>query len=186
MDVRSVSAAVERGGGQRLVPSSWLRECADLLPRGGPALDVACGTGRHALVLAAAGYEVHAVDRDAAKIEELSRSAAQLGMTIAAEVRDLETGAPDLGRDVYALIVVVHYLHRPLFPALVQALAPRGLLLYETFTVDQALRGRPTSPDHLLQHGELRTLLAPLVIERERDGAFDGRMVAAVAARKRC
>ncbi len=184
MDVRSVTTALERGAGQRSAPSSWLVECADLLPRGGPALDVACGTGRHALVLAAAGYEVHAVDRDAAKIEELSRSAAQLGMTITAEVRDLETAVPDLGRDIYALIAVFHYLHRPLFPALVQALAPRGLLLYETFTVDQARRGRPTSPDHLLQHGELRALLAPLDIERERDGAYEGRMVAAVAARK--
>src|SRR5262249_32603588 len=67
--------ALEHGAGPALGPSSWLLECVDLLPRGGRALDVACGSGRHALVLAGAGYDVHAVDRDGDRIEELALTA---------------------------------------------------------------------------------------------------------------
>ena len=196
-------------------PSSWLIENADLLPAtastgrprpsaarasgyaGRPpaphrALDVACGSGRHALLLAAAGFEVHAIDRDAAAIEALRAAAGRLGLALRAEVRDLEAGGSVLGAGpaapfgpagAYDLIVVVHYLHRPLFPDLVRALAPGGLLLYETFTVDQAARGHPKNPAFLLEHGELPRLVAPLNIIRQREGEFDGRWVAAVAAR---
>ena len=63
-------------------------------------------------------------------------------------------------------------------------MAPGGLLLYETFTVEQAGHGKPTNPDFLLQHGELRERLASLTILRERDGLFEGRHVAGVIARK--
>ena len=165
-------------------PSSWLLSNLDLVPRAGRALDVACGRGRHALFLAARGLTVRAVDRDAAKVAALRAEANARGLTLRAEVLDLEAGEADLGREAHDLIVVVHYLHRPLFPALVQALAPGGLLLYETFTVDQAHRGKPTNPDFLLQHGELRERLAPLAVLREREGIFEGRDVAAIAARK--
>lgn len=184
-------------------PSSWLIENADLLPAAAStgraagsapprALDVACGSGRHALLLAAAGLEVHAIDRDAAAIEALRAAAGQLGLALRAEVRDIEAAgslpgagpAAPLGpAGTYDLIVVVHYLHRRLFPALVRALAPGGLLLYETFTVDQAARGHPRNPAFLLEHGELPRLVAPLKIVRQREGEFDGRCVAAVAAR---
>ncbi|HEY3177030.1 MAG TPA: rhodanese-like domain-containing protein [Candidatus Polarisedimenticolia bacterium] len=166
-------------------PSSWLVENADLLPRGGRALDVACGRGRHALLLAAAaGLSVRALDRDEAKIAALRDDAVRLGLDVSAEAVDLEAGGAGLGVEEYDLILVIHYLHRPLFPAIVAALRPGGLLLYETFTVDQAARGHPSNPAFLLQHSELARLAAPLRVERERDGEFEGRMVAAVAARK--
>lgn len=177
-------------------PSSWLIENADLLPpapspeapaaTGRPrALDVACGSGRHALLLAAAGFDVRAVDRDAAAIEALCAAARTLGLTLRAEVRDLETGAvrgAAAAECAFDLIVVVHYLHRPLFPALVRALVSGGLLLYETFTVDQAALGHPKNPAFLLKHGELPRLVAPLAVVRRREGEFDGRRVSAVAA----
>jgi len=101
-----------------------------------------------------------------------------------ARVVDLEAGDADLGAGTHDLVLVFHYLHRPLFPALVRALAPGGLLLYETFTVEQARRGRPKNPDFLLAPGELRRIVTPLVVLREREGEFEGRMVAGVAARK--
>ncbi len=164
--------------------SSWLLSNIDLIPRAGRALDVACGRGRHALFLAARGWTVRALDGDALSIDALRSEAARRGLAVQADVVDLEAGAADLGREAYDLIVVVHYLHRPLFPALLRALAPGGLLVYETLTVDQALRGKPTNPDFLLRHGELRERLAPLTIVRERDGFFEGRDVAAVVARK--
>ena len=167
-----------------LGPSSWLVANVDLLPRGGEVLDVACGRGRHALLLASAGYNVRAVDRDEAKITALGTDAARLDLPIVAEVLDLESGTPDLGESRYDLLLVTHYLHRPLFPALTRALRPGGLLLYETFTVDQARHGHPTNPDFLLEHGELARLVAPLEVLRQRDGEFDRRVVAGVAARR--
>jgi len=165
-------------------PSSWLLSNLDLIPHAGRALDVACGRGRHALFLAERGFMVRAVDRDADSIAALRAEAETHGLAVAADVLDLERGDVDLGREAWDLIVVFRYLHRPLFPALIRALAAGGLLVYETFTIDQARRGQPTNPDFLLQHGELRERLAPLSIVRERDGAFEGRDVAAVVARK--
>jgi rhodanese-related sulfurtransferase len=165
-------------------PSSWLLETADLLPRErGRALDVACGRGRHALLLAAAGFAVDAIDRDDAALAFLRTTADRLELPVSTARVDLEA-APSLERDAYALVVVFHYLHRPLFPALVAALAPGGLLLYETFTVDQAALGKPRDPAHLLEHGELARLVAPLEVVRERDGLHEDRHVAAVAARR--
>jgi tellurite methyltransferase len=166
-------------------PSSWLLETADLLPRErGRALDVACGRGRHALLLASAGFAVDAVDRDQAALAFLRATADRLELPVSTARVDLEN-APSLERDAYALVVVFHYLHRPLFPALVASLRPGGLLLYETFTVDQAGLGRPRDPAHLLEHGELARLVSPLDVVRHRDGAHEGRQVAAVAARRR-
>ena len=124
-----------------------------------------------------------AVDRDRLAIDDLTVEAVRRNLAVEARVVDLEAGEVDLGRELYDLIVVVHYLHRPLFPALIRALAPGALLIYETFTVDQARLG-PANPDFLLQHGELRERLASLTILRERDGVFEGRHVAAVAARE--
>jgi rhodanese-related sulfurtransferase len=166
-------------------PSSWLLETADLLPRErGRALDVACGRGRHALLLAAAGFAVDAVDRDEAALSFLRATADRLELPVSTARVDLES-APSLERDAYALVVVFHYLHRPLFPALVASLLPGGLLLYETFTVDQAAVGTPRDPAHLLAHGELARLVAPLEVVRQRDGVHEERHVAAVAAVRR-
>jgi SAM-dependent methyltransferase len=165
-------------------PSSWLLLNEDLLPRAGYALDVACGRGRHALFLAQRGLTVVAVDRDPQAIDELSDEAFRRGLALQARVVDLEAGEVDLGRQAYDLIVVVHYLYPPLFPTLVRAMAPGALLLYETFTVDHARQGKPTNPDFLLRHGELAERLGSLEILRQRDGAFEGRQVAAIAARK--
>ncbi|HZI93298.1 MAG TPA: rhodanese-like domain-containing protein [Patescibacteria group bacterium] len=165
-------------------PSSWLIDNADLLPRGGTVLDLACGRGRHALLMASAGYSVRAVDSDPERVEALRLDARRLELPLEAELMDLESGTPDLGDATHDVILVFHYLHRPLFPSITRALRPGGLLLYETFTVDQALRGHPKNPDFLLQHGELARLVEPLRVERQRDGEFEQRMVASVAARR--
>ena len=71
-----------------------------------------------------------------------------------------------------------------IMPALVRALAPGGLLMYETFTIGQRERGHPRNPAFLLHPGELLTLIAPLEVVRSREGDFNGRLIASVAARK--
>ena len=105
-------------------------------------------------------------------------------LPLIAQVRDLEGGENPFPRSTYDVIVVVHYLHRPLFPALVEALTPGGLLVYETFTRAQAARGKPTNPDFLLESGELVELVRPLEVLASREGDYDGRMVASVIARR--
>jgi SAM-dependent methyltransferase len=99
-------------------------------------------------------------------------------------VVDLESSEVSLGDAAFDVIVGVHYLHRPLFPALLQALRPGGLLIYETFTRAQAQRGRPTNPDFLLEPGELISRVAPLEVVSSREGRFDELEVASVIARK--
>lgn len=160
----------------------WLAQNADLLPADGRALDVACGRGRFAFWLADRGFETTAVDRDQVAVDAVNEDARRRGLPLTARVLDLETGDVSLGVAAYGVIVVVHYLHRPLFPALIRALRPGGLLVYETFTRAQAARGKPTNPAFLLEEGELRRLVAPLEIVREREGDYEGRFVASVVA----
>ncbi len=166
-------------------PSSWLVDHLDLLPRAGTVLDLACGRGRHALFLACAGFRVHAIDRNPDAIEAVRAAARELGVGITSEVMDLETNpSPDLGQARYSAVLAFNYLHRPLFPTLRDALAVGGRLFYETFTTAQAARGHPKNPAFLLRPGELRMLVAPLVVRRSREGDFDGGSLASIVAER--
>jgi SAM-dependent methyltransferase len=166
-------------------PSSWLLDNLDLIPRGARVLDVASGRGRHALVLAREGCLVTAIDRDHVALAALAAAADRAGLRVTTAVHDLEADPPvDLGDAAFDAVVVFNYLHRPLMPALVGAVAPGGVLIYETFTLAQAKRGHPKNPAFLLMPGELPALVAPLVVERQREGDYDGRALASVVARR--
>lgn len=167
-----------------MTASAWLVSHAHLLPTQGRALDVAAGRGRHALWLAARGLDVDALDRDREALEALVASARAQGLDVRVDATDLEAPGATIAPDRYDVVVVVHYLHRPLFPALLGSLRPGGLLVYETFTRAQAKRGKPTNPAFLLEPGELVRLVAPLQILDAREGVFDGRDVASVVARR--
>jgi SAM-dependent methyltransferase len=165
-------------------PSLWLTSNAHLLPQTGEALDVACGSGRHALWLAERGLRTTAVDRDPDRITALNAEATRRNVTVTTAVIDLESDVFQFTPHAYDVIVVVHYLHRPLFPSLTDALRPGGLLVYETFTRAQAARGRPTNPAFLLGPGELVARVQPLEVLASREGDHEGRMVASVIARR--
>ena len=173
------------GPGPLRGPSSWLIENADLLPRGGKVLDVACGKGRHALLLASAGFDVHAIDRDPDAIVFLRSTADRLSLRLEASVMDLETDPlPELPSSEFDAVIVFNYLHRALMPALRDAVKPGGRMFYETFTTAQAERGHPRNPDFLLAAGELTALLKPFTILRAREGEFDQRFVASAVAER--
>ena len=135
-------------------PSAWVCRFVPLIRAGGSVLDVAGGGGRHACYLARQGLRVEAVDRDP---EALHRQEGIPG--VATRVADLENGPwPYAGRRFDA-VVVTNYLHRPLFPNLLAAVAADGVLIYETFAAGNERYGRPTNPDFLLQPGELLDLV---------------------------
>lgn len=131
-------------------PSPWVERWAPLVPAGAAVLDVACGSGRHTLFFAGRGHPVSAVDRDPAAIAALAGQSA-----ISALCADIENGPWPYAGQQFAAIVVTNYLHRPLIPTLMAALAPGGVLIYETFAQGNAAYGRPANPDFLLQRGEL-------------------------------
>ena len=123
--------------------------------RGARVLDVAAGRGRHALPLARAGARVFGVDIRHDSLLDAAAAAAEEHLRLNLWCADLTTCA--LPRDAFDAIVVARYLQRDLFPAIAQAVVPGGVVVYETFTVDQLAHGvGPRSPDHLLQRSELR------------------------------
>jgi len=141
----------------------WARALADHVPAPRRALDVAMGRGRHVETLVRAGYRVFGVDAKLDAVRGAVSAAAARGLVVRGWCADL-TGHP-LPRGRFELIVVTRYLQRDLFPAIARALGPGGVVLYETFTTGQRALGRgPTSPDHLLGPGELRTLFAGLEV----------------------
>lgn len=149
--------------------SPWVCRFASLVRAGGPVLDLACGGGRHARLFLERGHPVTALDHDVSGTEapgaELVRA-------------DLEDGSPwPLPGRQFAAIVVTNYLWRPLFPALLAALEPGGVLLVETFAAGNEAFGRPRSPDHLLQRGELLRQAAGLMVVAYEDGIVENRAV---------
>lgn len=131
-------------------PSAWVELHAQRIRSAGTVLDLACGTGRHTRCLRALGFHVVAVDVDVSGIDDLIGDA--LVEVIEA---DLETGPWPLGHRAFDGIVVTNYLHRPLLPKLLEALAVEGVLIYETFAVGNEKYGRPSNPTFLLEQGEL-------------------------------
>ena len=174
----------EFGDGVLRGPAPWLIDNADLLRRGGKVLDVACGRGRHALLMASAGFDVRAIDRNPQAIEFLKITARRLNLHVDAAIVDLETEPPPDLAGTFDAILVFNYLHRPLMPALRDAVAPGGRIFYETFTARQAERGHPKNPDFLLRDGELAELVTPLSIVRAREGEFDGRFIGSIVAER--
>jgi len=135
-------------------PSPWIVRFAPLIPAGGEVLDLACGSGRHARLLAGLGYRVEAVDRDADALATLDGV-----RNVTTRCVDLEEGPWPFHGCSFAGIVISRYLYRPLMPLLFNCLAPGGVLLYETFMAGQERYGRPANPAHLLRVGELLDLV---------------------------
>ncbi len=71
-------------------------------------------------------------------------------------------------------MVVTNYLWRPRLPDIVAAVAPGGVLLYETFAAGNETVGKPSRPDFLLQPGELLDACAALRVVAYEDGFLDG------------
>ena len=131
-----------------LPPSGWVRRFVEMVAKNASVLDVACGSGRHARFLAARGLNVVAVDRDVGAFIDPPGNVTLIEA-------DLEADPWPFVDHEFAAVVVTHYLHRPLLPLMVAAVARGGVLIYETFAAGNEKFGRPSRADFLLQPGEL-------------------------------
>jgi SAM-dependent methyltransferase len=144
-------------------PSSWVVRWSHLVHAGGEVLDLACGHGRHMRWFHERGHPVTGVDRSADAIAAVQA----LGKAVQA---DIENGPWPLPGHQFAGVVVTNYLWRPLLPAIVGAVAPGGVLIYETFAAGNETVGKPSRPDFLLQPGELLRACASLRVVAYEDG----------------
>ena len=159
-------------------PSRFVAQQLHRLAKG-RALDVACGSGRHTLYLASHGFDVEAIDRDAEQLAKLTAAAKQRHLSqVTVKQVDLERTTderPEFPPNAYDTIVVCFYLHRPLFPWLIDALKPNGVLVYETFTIENYVRHRhPRRWEFCLAQNELLRLTSSLRVLSYDEGEHEG------------
>ena len=154
-------------------PAKVLKAFSHLLPAEGIALDLACGLGANALFLAQQGLTVQAWDTSQVALTKLQASAACRQLKVQTRQRDCEQYPPE--PETLDVLVVSHFLYRPILNALVESLRPGGLLYYETHTLERPghLNG-PSNPDYLLKPGELLDTFGQLQIHAYREDGMVG------------
>jgi len=150
-------------------PAQVLQRNSHLLSSKGRALEIACGLGGNSLFLAGQGYQVDALDISGVALQKLSAEAERRGLFVNTVRTDVEKQFSNTAS--YDLIVVSHFLYRPLCPALAKALKPGGLLFYQTFTRDARPDNGPSNPAWCLRRNELLELFAGLELVYYREEA---------------
>ena len=164
-------------------PAQFLVDNIDLLPKG-RVLDIAMGVGRNTIYLARTGFEVEGVDISPEAVDAALESAKEVGVMIKAQVADLEKTFHIKG-DTYDVIICFNYLQRSLISQIKCGLRLGGMVVYETFIVDQAQFGKPKNPDYLLKHSELLEMFREFRCLRYREGVFRGpKAIASIIAQK--
>jgi tellurite methyltransferase len=164
-------------------PAKFLQDNIMLLPKG-RALDVAMGKGQNAVFLAKMGFAVEGVDISPDAVKTALEAARKTGVAIRAEVADLE-GSYRITPGKYDTIICFRYLQRSLIPQIRNGLQKGGMIVYETFTVDQAQFGRPKNPEYLLKHNELLDMFSDFRCLIYWEGILDDRAaLARIIAKK--
>jgi len=164
-------------------PAKFLVENISLLPKG-RILDVAMGDGRNAIYLVARGFQAEGIDISREAIEKAQLSAKGQGIEIVAHLVDLEKD-PYIQPGRYDVIICFRYLQRSLIPYMKSGLKQGGIVVYETYTIDQIQFGKPKNPDFLLKRNELLDLFSDFHIIKYHEGIFeDKKAVAGIIARK--
>lgn len=165
-------------------PVGFLREHIDLLPRG-KALDIAMGEGRNAVFLAKNGFNVDGCDISEIAVKKAMDLAKENNVKVRAFVADLETYK--LPQNTYDVIACFYYLQRDLVPQLKEALKPGGMIIYETYTIENLERGfeGPKNKDYLLKPNELLDLFKDFKIIYYRELVLNNKKaVASLIAKK--
>ena len=160
-------------------PGSWLEPDPFLLrafaefvhprfPAGATALDLAGGAGRNAIWLAQKGWKVTLIDISEIGIEHARQKAGALASHVHFVVDDLTRFTAS--QTQFDVVMVFFYLERGIFPEIVKAIRPGGLLIYKTHTLEQMkLAGGPKNPTHMLASGELLQLAKGLHVLHYRE-----------------
>ncbi|GAN32454.1 tellurite resistance protein [Candidatus Brocadia sinica JPN1] len=165
-------------------PVEFLKEHIDILPRG-KALDIAMGEGRNAVFLAENGFAVDGCDISEIAVKKAKELAKEHNVAIHAFVADLETSK--LPKDTYDVIACFYYLQRDLIPQMKEALKPGGMIIYETYTIENRERGfeGPKNKDYLLKPNELLDLFKDLKIIYYRELVLNNKKaIASLIAKK--
>jgi len=160
-----------------LKPAQLLVENVELLPKG-RVLDVAMGSGQNAIYLAKMGFDVEGVDISHEEVNTALNWARRAGISIRVQVADLE-GDYYVEKGVYDVIICFNYLQRSLIPEIKGGLRKGGMVVYETFIVDQAQFGKPKNPDYLLKHNELLNMFRDFRCLYYREGIVEDRKATA-------
>ena len=137
-------------------PSPWVARFAPLVAKNVNVLDIAAGGGRHSRLFLNQGNFVTAIDKNTIALGSLPHQENLKIIESELEVvNSIFAEGNLLFAQTYGAIVVVNYLYRPIFSSLINALAPGGLFIYETFALGNENYARPRNPDHLLKSGEL-------------------------------
>ncbi|MDP6586467.1 MAG: class I SAM-dependent methyltransferase [Anaerolineales bacterium] len=158
-------------------PAQFLVDNITLLPKGW-VFDVAMGNGRNAIYLASMGFNVEGVDISFEAVNNALELARKAGVTIRAETVDLETKY-SIKKDSYNIIICFYYLQRSLITQIKDGLKVGGVVVYETYIVDQTKFGRPKNPDYLLEHNELLDMFRDFRCLRYHEGIVEDRMATA-------
>lgn len=168
-------------------PAAFLQKHASLLGTGGAALDIAMGAGQNAVFLAQRGFTVTGIDRSGAACDLARQYAAERGVAIEAVAGDmLDWPIPE---NHFDLIIDFNFLERALAPRIMAGLKKGGMLMFETFTIDQQRFDGPHNPDFLLRPNELLETFLDLFVlyyhERiEPDGKGGFNALAGLIGRK--
>ncbi len=146
-----------------LLVSAYQEFIALAFPEAGCALDLAGGVGRHAIFLAERGWEVTMIDISPEALNLARQNADRRGLAI--EMHEADLTRPPMPVSRFDLVLNFFYLERSLFPQMVTALKPGGMLVFKTYTRSQLkLGGGPSHPMHLLESNELLRVFAGLRI----------------------
>ena len=164
-------------------PSQFLVDNVELLPKG-RVLDVAMGSGRNAVYLAKMGFEVEGVDISAEAVDNALTLANRNNIDLNVAVGDLEKNYR-IEKGAYDVIICFNYLQRSLIPQIKEGLRSGGMVVYETYLIDQPRFGKPRNPDYLLKHNELLDIFRGFRCLRYREGIIENRKaVAGIVAEK--
>jgi tellurite methyltransferase len=148
-------------------PALVITQNQHLLPEQGLALDLACGLGANALLMASRGLQTQAWDISSEALAKLNAEAQQRQLEVITEQRDVSVNPPD--KSSFDVVVVSQFLDRKLCPKLINALKPGGLIFYQTFCRDKVDSSGPQNPDFLLADNELLNLFSGLKLRVYRE-----------------
>ena len=151
-------------------PNDFLKSVAERLPPNSRILCMADGEGRNGVYLATLGHKVTAVDQSRVGLEKAKKLAKQKQVSIETIKADL--AEYDLGVESWDCIVSI-FFHIPsavrahIYPRIITALKPGGILMLESYTPEQLNHGTggPPIAELMLTKDELAQYFSEMNLE---------------------